>query len=169
MFFSLLAASIDGFICGFALSTIGVKFKVRDTFISFGTIFICCLMASLRGKYLAQTQIDNLIYLIGGCIMLCLAFITLTQNDHSFTSGASIATASLSVAADASMACLCLALYGYNIVLLAGLSAFLHCLLIIIGSMSAQKIIKPALVLYCKYMAGLFFLVMAITKFYKMA
>ena len=169
MFFSLLAASIDGFISGFALGTTGIKFRIKDIFTACGIIFICCLTASLRGKYLAQTQLDNFLYLIGGCIMLWLAFITLLGNSQNTTAATGIASASLSVAADASLACLYLAIYGYNILLLAAISAFLHCLLMAFGSISAQKLIKPAFFIYCKYMAGIFFFILAITKFCKIA
>ena len=164
MFFSLLAASVDGFICGFVLSGLGVKIKFKEFLISLTVIFICCTTASLRGKYLAYTQLDRYINLFGGCVMLYLAA-SAALSTREITIPSNIIQASLSVAADASIACLYLAMYGYSIFTIATISAFLHSVLMWGANLLAYRIIKPCWLRYINYLACGFFLTMAILKF----
>ena len=164
MLLSLLSASVDGFICGFALSGLGIKIRFKEFFISFTIIFLSCIAASIQGKYLAYTRLDRYINLFGGCVMLYLARSTLTSASEK-TVHSNIAYASLSVAADASVACLYLAMYGYSILTIAFISAFLHSILMYLANLLAYRIIKPGYLKYISYMACGLFIAMAVSKF----
>ena len=164
MFFSLLAASVDGFICGFVLSGLGVKIRFKEFLISFAVIFICCISASFRGKYLAYTRLDRYINLLGGCVMLYLA-VSAILSAREIPVHSNITQASLSVAADASVACLYLAMYGHSIFIIATVSAFLHSVLMWCANLLAYKIIKPSILKYISYLASGIFIYMAIIKF----
>ena len=59
VFFSLLAASIDRFVSGFIVSSLAVKFKIKEFILSFVIIFLCCLVASAAGNYLSYTDISK--------------------------------------------------------------------------------------------------------------
>ena len=155
---------MDGFICGFVLSGLGVKIKFKEFLISLTVIFICCTTASLRGKYLAYTQIDRYINIFGGCVLLYLAVVSLWSENQIKTSK-SIAHISLSVAADASVACLYLAMYGYSILTIAILSAFLHCVLMYMANVLAYTIVKPFHLKYTRYLSCGIFAFMAVAKF----
>ena len=76
-----------------------------------------------------------------------------------------IIQASLSVAADASVACLYLAMYGHSIFIIATVSAFLHSVLMWCANLLAYKIIKPSILKYISYLASGIFIYMAIIKF----
>lgn len=163
MFFSLLTASIDGFICGFALSGLGVKFRFKDSVISFTTIAICCLTAALRGKYLSLTQFQKYINLFGCIVLLYLALSALVT-DNKANVQKNIIKASFSVAADASVACLYLAMLDYNIFAIAFISAFLHSVLMVAANIFAYKIIKTRYLIYVRYLAAVLFILMAFSK-----
>ena len=164
MFYSLLAASIDGFICGFVLSGLGVKIKFKEFLISFAVIFICCISASFRGKYLAYTQLNSYINLFGGCVMLYLAISFFVSNNNKAVYNNIICT-SFSVAADASVTCLYLAMYGYSIFSVATVSAFLHSILMLVANLLAYKIVKPCWLKYINYLACGIFIYMSVVKF----
>lgn len=163
MFFSLLAASIDGFVCGFLLSGLGVKIKFKDFLISFSVIITCCVTASILGKYLAYTHLDRYINAIGGFIMIYLAISALYSDNHKIISHSIIHT-SLSVAADASLACLYLAMFGYSIITIAFFSAVLHCTLMTIANVSAYRIIKSQYLEYTRYLSSGLFFIMGIIR-----
>ena len=164
MLLSLLAASVDGFICGFLLSGLGVKIKFKEFLISFAVIFICCISASFRGKYLAYTQSDIYINLFGGCVMLYLALSALLSTKD-IAININITQASLTVATDASIACLYLAMYGCGIFTITITSAFLHSILMLIGNLLAYKIVKLCWLKYINYLACGIFIFMSIIKF----
>ena len=162
MLFSLLAASVDGFLCGFAMNGIGIKLGKKEFFSSFMIIFVCCFISAIAGRYVARAQIDSVLNIIGGSIMLWLAVAGLL-NDSKVHS--SIVSASFAVAADASAACLYLAIYGYSPVAVAFVSAFLHSGLMLVANRTADKLIKPEWLTATRYMASGFFAIMAFMKF----
>ncbi|MBR4035974.1 MAG: hypothetical protein IKJ05_04490, partial [Oscillospiraceae bacterium] len=103
MFFSLLAASIDGFVTGFLLGGLGIKLRIKDIFYSFAIIFLCCMVASVTGSFLAQTQLKLYLNIFGVGVMLFLAWTALDNKTIKPTG--KITAVSLSVAVDAGIAC----------------------------------------------------------------
>ncbi|MBR6610453.1 MAG: hypothetical protein IKK99_09600 [Oscillospiraceae bacterium] len=164
MFLSLLAASADGFISGFVMGTLGTKLKLKDNFLSFSIIFTCCMAASTAGKLLAQTSLAKYINMLGVAIMLLLAYTAFTEKTAKIPSSGRTAAISLSVAADASIVCLYLAMCGYNIFTLSAISAFLHCLLMAIGAKISNKITERHNFFYARYIRSAFFAIMALWK-----
>ena len=162
MFFSLLAASVDGFICGFILSGLGIKISFKDSLVSLGIIFICCITAAIAGKYMAHTDLQQYLNITGVFMLLWLAMASFRAEDISaFTN---VYTASLSVAVDAAIACLYLSLQGYNILTVSVLSALMHSSLMVIANIISHKIVKPEYFKYLRFSAGIFFILAAVIK-----
>ena len=168
MFFSLLAASVDGFNSGFVIGTMGVKLKMKDILLSFAIIFVCCLGASVTGSQLAQTEIGRYINLMGVAVMLYLAYTALAGKTEEINPGSRIAIVSLSVATDAAVVCLYLAMCGYNVLTVSVISAFLHCLLMAVGAVISNKITQSHPLIYARYIRAGFFVTMAVVKGYKL-
>ena len=162
MFFSLLAASVDGFICGFILSGLGVKIRFKEFIISFGVILLCCITASFSGHYIAHTELQRYINIIGVFILLWLTMSALCP--ESMPSYAGITTASISVAVDASVVCLYLGMAGYNIFMISILCALMHCILMVCANIVSYKLINPDYLKYIRFPAGIFFIISAILK-----
>ena len=95
--------------------------------------------------------------------MIYLAISALYSDKHKVISRSIIHT-SLSVAADAALACLSLAMYGYSIFTVAFLSAVLHCTLMAIANTSAHRIIKTAYLEYTRYLSSGLFFIMGIVR-----
>jgi hypothetical protein len=162
MFFSLLAASVDGFICGFILSGLGIKINFKDSMISLGIIFMCCVTAAITGNYMAHTDLQQYLNIISIFMLLWLAMASFrAENVSEYTN---IYTASLSVAMDASVACLYLSIQGYNIITVSILCALMHSNLMIIANIVAHKLIRPEYFKYLRFSAGIFFIVSAVMK-----
>ncbi len=162
MFFSLLAASVDGFICGFILSGLGVKIRFKDFFVSFGVILLCCITASFTGNYIAHTQLQRYINIMGVFILLWLAMSAFYA--ESMPRYTDIAPASLSVAVDASVACLYLSMQGYNIFAVSIVCTLMHCILMTIANIISHRFIKPKYFKYIRFLAGIFFIISAVLK-----
>lgn len=162
MFLSLLAASADGFICGFIIGGMGVKFRFSDFLKSFAIIFICCIAAATAGNMLAQTQLQKYIDILGIAVMLCLARSAFRGNIEFKASQTELMA--LSVATDASAVCLYLAMCGYNIVFISFISAVLHSVLMAAAAVISGKIIKAEWLFCTRYIAGVIFLSMAFVK-----
>ena len=162
MFFSLLAASVDGFICGFILSGLGIKISFKDSLVSLGIIFICCITAAITGNYMAHTDLQQYLNIAGIFILLLLAMASFRAEDISGCTN--IYTASLSVAMDAAIACLYLSIQGYSILTVSVLSALMHSSLMIMANIISHKIIKAEYFKYMRFSAGVFFVVSAILK-----
>ena len=162
MFFSLLAASVDGFICGFILSGLGVKIRFKDFIISFGVILLCCITASFAGNYIAHTELQRYINIMGVFILLWLAMSAFYA--ESVPNYTDIATASLSVAVDASVACLYLSMAGHNIFKVSVLCTLMHCILMYSANIISYRFIEPQYFKYIRFSAGVFFIISAILK-----
>ena len=163
VFFSLLAASIDRFVSGFIVSSLAVKFKIKEFIVSFVIIFLCCLIASAAGNYLSYTDISKYINYMGVVVMLWLAFSAIQPENRNSINN-SIVTISFSVAADAAVVCLYLSICGSNPVLLSLVSAILHSSFLSFGINLGQYIISEKWLAYTKYTAAVFFAIMAVSK-----
>ena len=163
VFFSLLAASIDRFVSGFIVSSLAVKFKIKEFIVSFVIIFLCCLVASAAGNYLSYTDISKYINYMGVAVMLWLAFAAIQPENRNSINN-SIVTISFSVAADAAVVCLYLSMCGNNPVLLSLVSAILHSSFLSFGINLGQYIISEKWLAYAKYTAAVFFAIMAVSK-----
>lgn len=167
MIFSLLSASVDGFVSGFVIGTAGIRLKPKEIILSFSIIFICCLGASVSGNILAQTSLGQFINILGVAVMRFLAYTAYTGKIEQINANSRITTISLSVAADAAVACLYLAMCGYNILAVSAISAFLHCTLMVAGSKISNRIAENHPVVYARNTRAVFFMLMAITKLYE--
>ena len=164
VFLSLLAASVDGFISGFLIGGMGIKLSFKDILSSFSIIFLCCITASAAGKYLSQTQLGQYLDIMGVLVMLFLAWTALSGKIQSISHNSKIAAISLSVAADASVVCLYLAMCGYNIWFVSAVSAWLHSGLMAVSAAISHRIIRQDWLVYTKYISAIFFATMAICK-----
>lgn len=167
LFFSLLAASIDGFICGFITGASGVKFTYKDFFNSLAVIFLCCVTAAFAGRQIALTTVSKYIDLLGVVVMLVLAmsaFRSAWINENMPQSG--VLTLAFSVAMDASAVCLYLAMDGYNVLLVSAMSAVMHSVLMAVAAHISNRIIKDRWEVYTRYLAGIIFLAMAVYKYF---
>ncbi|MBQ8604809.1 MAG: hypothetical protein IJ410_08230 [Oscillospiraceae bacterium] len=163
LIFSILAASIDGFISGILIGGIGVKFGYREFFKSLAVIFGCCLAAACTGNILQMTAFGKYINITGAAVMIFLAWSALTEEksggDHS-----SIYAVSVSVATDAAIVCIYLSAAGYSIMQVSVLSALLHSVLMAAGAFLSGKVIKDRRQLYTRYISAVIFLAMAVYK-----
>lgn len=164
MFFSLLAASVDGFVSGFVTGSMGIKFNLKAVVHSFIIIFLCCMAASVAGSYLARTQLGQYINVLGVAVMLFLGWTALSEDSQTINRQSKIAAISLAVAADASVACLYLAMCGDDIWVVSAISAGLHCGLMALASAISHRIIKQQWLTYMKYISAAFFIIMAFQK-----
>lgn len=165
MFLSLLAASVDGFVCGFTIGTMGVKFRFKDFIRTFCIIFMCCCVAAVAGNLLAYTKLQFCINILGVAVMLGLGMSCLCSDITDIHNEIKrIDLLALSVAADAGVVCLYLAMCGYNIVIIAFISAFLHSRLMAVAAFISNKVIKEKWIFYTRYVSGLIFLCMAFVK-----
>ena len=162
MFFSLLAASIDGFVTGFLLGGLGIKLRIKDIFYSFAIIFLCCMVASVTGSFLAQTQLKLYLNIFGVGVMLFLAWTALDNKTIKPTG--KITAVSLSVAVDAGIACMYLCMCGYNLWLVSAVSALLHSGLMAAAAAISHKILKTGWIKYTRYISASFFIVIAAIK-----
>ncbi len=164
MFFSLLAASVDGFVSGFMTGSMGIEFNLKAMMHSFIIIFLCCMAASVAGSCLARTQLGQYINILGVAVMLFLGWTALSEDSHTINRQSKITAVSLAVAADASVACLYLAMCGYNVWVVSAISAGLHCGLMALASAISHRIIKQEWLKYMKYISAAFFMIMAFHK-----
>lgn len=162
LFFSLLAASIDGYISGFAIAGMGVKFNFKDFFKVFFIIFLCCICTSFAGGNFAVTNAERYINIIGVTIMLFLAVKSLKINPES--PPLNVVTASFSVAADASIVCMYLAADGYNIFLISTVSAAMHSVLMYSGAKTSHILTKEVRQRRTAYISAAIFTAMALFK-----
>lgn len=162
MFFSLLAASIDGFITGFLLGGLGIKLRIKDVFSSFAIIFLCCIVASVTGSFLAQTQLKLYLNIFGVGVMLFLAWTALDNKTIKPTG--KITAVSLSVAVDAGIACMYLCMCGYNLWVVSAVSALLHSGLMATAAAISKRVIRTNWVRYTRYISAGFFIIMAVIK-----
>ena len=168
LFCSLLAASIDGFVCGFLAGATGVKFSVKEFIKSFIIIFICCIIAALIGIYITYTAIGKYIDMSGVIIMLILAASSLrdTQTDDIILQS-SITALALSVAADASVVCMYLAMDGHSILYVSFISALMHSGLMTTAAYISRSIISEKMLVYTKYISRAIFFIMAVYKYFQ--
>lgn len=165
MFISLLAASVDGFICGLMIGGVGVKFRFTDFVKSFGIIFLCCCAAAVTGNLLAYTQLQLYINIVGVAVMLLLGISCLSANTEVANKEVQRTDImAFSVAMDASVVCLYLAMCGYNIIFIAFVSASLHSVLMYIAAFISNKVIKERWIFCTRYISGIGFLCMALIK-----
>lgn len=164
MLFSLLAASIDGFLCGFAAGTLDVEMKFKDAFLSFIIIFICCMCACVTGNVFIQPNLEKYLDITGVAVMFFLAYTAFNDSMAKIKPGSKIATISRSVAVDASIACMYMVMCGYNMFTVSFISAVLHCCLLYLGIKISHKIIKENILKYARYMRSAFFMTMALWK-----
>lgn len=163
LIFSILAVSIDGFISGFVIAGIGINFDFKDLIKSLGVIFICCIAASFMGQNLAVIYAKKYINILGVLVMLYLAWHTLFITDDS-DGHLNIYTIAMSVAADAGIVCIYLAMDGYNLFLISTLSALMHSVLMAAGAKISNIIIKEHRESYTRYTSAAIFLCMALYK-----
>ena len=161
--FSILAASIDGFVSGILIAGMGVKPGFRQFLYSFAIIFTCCLMAACGGNILQMTGFVKYINISGAVIMTFLAinaFVAENENSNSYN----IHAVSLSVAADAAIVCIYLAAEGHSVMLISTLSAFLHSMLMAFGVVLSSRVISKSAQKYTGYISAAIFAAMAIYK-----
>ena len=166
LFFSLLAASIDGFVSGLLIAGMGINFTVRDFLKSLTVIFICCISAAFLGKFLAGEVYSRYISTAGAMLMIYLAWNALKDTEISCSYG-SIYAISLSVAADAAIVCIYLAACGYNILSISVAAAVMHACLMTIGEKISGRIIKHRRKKYTKYISAAIFATMAVYKLWE--
>jgi len=163
LFFSLFAASIDGFVSGLLIAGMGINFGFKDFLKAFGIIFVCCLAAACSGNILPAELYGKYINIIGEGLMLYLARNALTGNEARHNSS-SIYAVSLSVAADAAIVCIYLAACGYDIFTISLVSAVMHAVLMEAGEKISHRIIKHKWELYTRYISAAIFTAMAVYK-----
>ncbi len=162
---SLLASSIDGFICGFLVKSTGIKFSKNDYFKIFLIIFSCCLTASISGKILYRNTLSSYINYFGGFVMLYLAYSTYKSEDNNSLKNP--ATISISLATDASIVCMYLGMSGYNFIAVSLLSAIIHTTLMLAGAVVSKITTGERFSTKARYIARIMFLSMAVYKFIK--
>ena len=160
---SILAASIDGFISGFVISGMGVNFGLKDFFKAFTVIFFCCLIASFTGHSLAVIRTDKYINILGAIIMILLSAGAVSPSDK-HKDFLNIYTVSFSVAADASVLCIYLAMEGYGFISVSALSAAMHSILMFSGVKISEKIIVGKWQKAARYFSATVFFLMALYK-----
>lgn len=159
---SLLASSIDGFVWGFLLKSIGVEFDKKDYLKILFTIFVCCLAACETGKIFSHTKLTVYINLIGAVVMIYLAVSALVKKENSNFGG--VYAVAVSVAADAGIVCLYLGMSGYNIVAVALTSRVMHTFLMKMGDILSHRLIGEKFSRVSRYISRGIFLFMAIIK-----
>lgn len=165
LFFSLLASSIDGFICGLALGSAGFKITLSDGAVCFVTIFCCCFSAAAFGGIMTAGAVAAYLDIAGALIMTALAIGAVRNRfDNSRHKARTVGAVGLSLAADASIVCVYLGISGFNCAAVAFISAAMHCILISTGCLLAGKIHPKKNGAGLKYLAGAIFSVMAAYK-----
>ncbi len=163
LFFSLLAASIDGFISGLLIAGMGINFGFKDFLKALTVIFVCCIAAACTGNILTGDVYNRYISITGGALMLYLARNALAEKgndcDHS-----NIYAVSLSVAADAAVVCIYLAACGYNVLLISFSAAVMHAGLMAAGEKISHRIIRQRREKYTRYISAAIFTAMAVYK-----
>ncbi len=163
VFFSLLASSADGFICGFALGAAGIKMYLKDIALCFVTVFLCCAAAAGAGRIFFGAPVYGRLNGAGAILMFLLAIGALTSDSGKADDRHTTATLALSVAADACIVCVYLGLSGHNFLLTAFISAVMHSLLIYAGSRGAS-FIPSEKGRKIKYLSRAIFFLMAFAK-----
>lgn len=163
VFFSLLASSADGFICGFALGAAGIKMYLKDIALCFFTVFLCCAAAAGAGRIFSGAPVYGRLNGAGAVLMFLLAIGALTSDSGKSDGRHTTATLALSVAADACIVCVYLGLSGHNFLLTAFISAVMHSLLIYAGSRGAS-FIPSEKGRKIKYLSRAIFFLMACAK-----
>jgi len=162
--FSLLATSVDGFVSGFMAGAMGIAIKAKDGLYAFLIIFSYCAMAAQAGGFLAQTGAGEYLDIVGIAVMLYLARSALKGNSGKTENTGKITAISISVAADAGVACRYLAMCGYDAWLVSLASAALHSMLMVTARKISRKIIRTDWLKYTQYMSAVFFAGMAVYK-----
>ncbi|MBR5520564.1 MAG: manganese efflux pump [Oscillospiraceae bacterium] len=163
LFLSIFAASFDGFVCGVLAAGMGSKTSYKEIFKATGIIFTCCITASLAGSLLPINQSNLYLNLTGSLMMIYLAVSALLKIPEKYEHS-NIYIIALSVAADASMVCLYLAITGYNLIVISLLSAILHGIMLATGISFTSKISRYCCTKHAQYIAAVIFIAMAIYK-----
>ena len=168
LFMNIAAASIDGFIAGFAVTSTGTKFGIKEYFRAFTIILLCCMSGAFRGKYLAVVHTGKYINITGWAVMLYLAFRSLPLPVNSEKRATGIYAVSLSVAANAAIVCIYLTLDGYGVLPVCLLCAASHSILMAFGAKTAGLLIKEKRRTYAGILSSLIFFVLAVCKICEM-
>ena len=164
LFLSLLAASVDGFICGFLIGGAGIKFRRKEALQSRIIIFACCFFAALSGNFMSHIAAVYINF-IGAVLMMYLAFAAVkSAKGKSRLGRTGVWAIAVSVAADASVVCMYLGACGYNILYISLISAFLHRILMSAGAVLSGAVITSRREKAAKYISARLFFALALYK-----
>ena len=161
---NILAASIDGFVSGFAIAATGAKFSCKDFLKAFRVIFLCCTLSAYTGKYLTEIYAGKYLDYFGISIIFYLSFRAFSDAGEDIQPSHSLYAVAFSVAADAAAVCIYLAISGADILSVSFFSALAHSLLMALGVKISAVVTKEKRKKATAYFSSRVFFIMAVYK-----